>query len=97
MWRGEFLFEKGNGVFSFGVLFEKIFGQAECKYNSDSVLRNYFAGEMVRKNETDFLKRGIRISAAQEGAGGMRGGFFRIIGETIRMQKFGKIVLLRIE
>jgi len=44
-------------------------------------MRSDFAGEMVRKNETDFLKRGIRISAAQEGAGGMRGGF---LGLSVR-------------
>jgi hypothetical protein len=43
----------------------------------DSVLQNYFAGGRIRKTETNFLKfGGIRASAPQEGAGGMRGGFF---------------------
>ena len=44
--------------------------------NADSVLRNNFAGEGFAKPRLSFLKfGGIWVSAPQEGAGGMRGGF----------------------
>jgi len=50
-------------------------GVLKCKM--DSVLRSNFAGGMVRKTETNFLKFcGIQITAPQEGAGEMRGGGF---------------------
>ena len=47
---GEISFEKGKSVFSFGVLPVKIFGQAECKCNSDSFLRKLFSGERISQN-----------------------------------------------
>ena len=52
--------------------------RTECaNTNADSVLRNNFAGGGFAKPRLMFLKFGrIRVSAPQEGAGGMRGGFF---------------------
>lgn len=50
-----------------------------AKYNADSVLRSNFTGGRIRKTESNFLKFGGNsdlVSAPQEGAGGMRGGFF---------------------
>ncbi len=48
-----------------------------AKYTMDSVLRSNFAGGRIRKTETDFLKSFFGWAfAPQEGAGGMRGGFF---------------------
>ena len=49
-----------------------------CEYNADSVLRKQFCGREDSQNRDWFFwdSGGIRASAPQEGAGGMRGGFF---------------------
>ena len=48
----------------------QVFRQAECKCNSDSVLRNYFAGGMVRKTETNLFWREFGLGfRAEEGSG----------------------------
>jgi hypothetical protein len=63
-----------------------VFSQGEkaemCNANADSVLRSIFAGGRIRKTETNVFEKffGIRASAPQEGAGGMRGGSFGIFG-----------------
>ena len=55
----------------------QILGNEPFGKKMDSVLRSNFAGEWFAKPRLKFLKfGGIRVSAPQEGAGGMRGGFF---------------------
>ena len=51
----------------------QVFRQAECKCNSDEAKQNYFCGRNGFALPRLILFGGI--SAAQEGAGGMRGGF----------------------
>jgi len=61
-----------------------------AKHKMVSVLRSYFAGGRIRKTKTKrFLKfGGIRISAPQEGAGGMRGGFLLWRGDCLESYIF---------
>jgi len=73
--RARFSFQKGKGVFS-SVFCPQGLGQVAGR-NVDSVLQKLFSGKGFAKPRLMFLKfGGVWISAPQEGAGGMRGGFF---------------------
>ena len=81
IWRGWIFSENGKGVFSFGVSVLQVFGQAECKYNADSVLRNYFLGIGFCKTETNLFWRKFEFGFPRGGGvwGGIRAGFLNFL------------------
>ncbi|HBV01313.1 MAG TPA: hypothetical protein DEF00_02895 [Candidatus Taylorbacteria bacterium] len=69
------LFEKGKDIFLFGLLPVKFLGSVAGR-NADEAKRNYFCGrKRICFAWALFQNDGNFVSAAQEDAGGMRGGF----------------------